>query len=231
MDKTVIILIGAGVCCVVIGIALFVKLASQKSSDDDDSESGRRLLDDEYMENFQECFDNTGNIEDTLDQLANIYMGNQYMYNLIISAIEYIRDEQGDYETALDKINVDSDMAVMRMHNAAIKKALNLEHSEPEKEPEPDNVKTENTYANDKYKTPANSRLKSDAKPVKNDIVEDEEEEFDEDEEDEPVTEPEEEPKPAPKRKLKKKKAEPIQEEFSDDEDADDEDLDGFKIG
>ena len=35
MDKTVIILIGAGVCCVVIGFALFVKLLTTKSNDDD----------------------------------------------------------------------------------------------------------------------------------------------------------------------------------------------------
>ena len=30
MDKTVIILIGAGVCCVVIGFAMFVKLLTTK---------------------------------------------------------------------------------------------------------------------------------------------------------------------------------------------------------
>ena len=29
------------------------------------------------------------------------------MYYLIVSALDYIRDEQGDYETALEKINVE----------------------------------------------------------------------------------------------------------------------------
>ena len=45
MDKTVIILIGAGVCCVVIGFALFVKLLTTKSNDDDETTGNRKLLD------------------------------------------------------------------------------------------------------------------------------------------------------------------------------------------
>lgn len=54
MDKTVIILIGAGVCCVVIGFALFVKLLTTKSNDDDETTGNRKLLDEEYAENFKE---------------------------------------------------------------------------------------------------------------------------------------------------------------------------------
>lgn len=129
MDKTVIILIGAGVCCVVIGFALFVKLLTTKSNDDDETTGNRKLLDEEYAENFKECFENTGNIEEALEQLAQIYLDNQFMYNLIVSALDYIRDEQGDYETALEKINVDSDVTIMKMHNDAIKKALNIDTS------------------------------------------------------------------------------------------------------
>lgn len=216
MDKTVIILIGAGVCCVVIGIALFAKLVSKKSDDDDEDGTGKKLLDDEYMENFQECFENTGNIEDTLDQLAHVYTGNQYMHNLIVNAIEYIRDEQGDYETALDKINVDSDMAVMRMHDTAIKKALNLEHNEQEKESEKEDSKVQNTTF---------ARIEKEADE---DFDEDEEEESEVDE-----SEPEEpeEQKEAPKKKLKKKR--PVKKAIKEenDEDDSDEDLDGFKIG
>ena len=102
MDKTVVVLIGAGVCCVVIGLALFVKLLTTKNDDSDEASGNKKLLDEEYAENFQECFDDTENIEDTLDQLATIYTGNQYMYNLLINALEFIRDEQGDYETALE---------------------------------------------------------------------------------------------------------------------------------
>ena len=70
-----------------------------------------------------------GNIERSLEQLAQIYLDNQFMYNLIVSALDYIRDEQGDYETALEKINVDSDVTIMKMHNDAIKKALNIDTS------------------------------------------------------------------------------------------------------
>ena len=127
MDKTVVILIGAGVCCVVIGLALFVKLLTTKNDDSDETSGNKKLLDEEYAENFQECFDDTENIEDTLDQLASIYTSNQYMYNLIVNALDFIRDEQGDYETALDGINVDSDPVIAKMHSAAIKKALNLD--------------------------------------------------------------------------------------------------------
>lgn len=127
MDRTVIILIGAGVCCAVIGLALFIKLLTTKTDYNEDDVGKKKLLDDEYMDNFEECFANTGNIEDTLDQLAHVYTGNQFMYNLIVSAIDYLNDGEGDYETALEKINVDSDINVMKMHNTAIRKALNIE--------------------------------------------------------------------------------------------------------
>lgn len=162
MDKTVIILIGAGVCCVVIGIALFAKLCTTKSNDGEGAVDQKNLLDDDYTENFQNCFSNTGNIEDTLDQLAHIYTGNQYMYNLIVNALDYIKDGQGDYETALDGINVDSDITIMKMHNAAIAKALGSDsHIESE------------IYAN-----PASESQPAEIHPES----EDAEEEFDEDE-------------------------------------------------
>lgn len=142
MDRTVIILIGAGVCCAVIGLALFIKLLTTKTDYNEDDVGKKKLLDDEYMDNFKECFANTGNIEDTLDQLAHVYTGNQFMYNLIVSAIDYLNDGEGDYETALEKINVDSDINVMKMHNTAIRKALNIE-TKPAVKKQSDNA-TEN---------------------------------------------------------------------------------------
>lgn len=133
MDKIVVILIGAGVCCVVIGIALFAKLCMTKSNNGEGTVNQKNLLDDDYVENFQNCFNNTKNIEDTLDQLVHIYTGNQYMYNLIVNALDYIKDGQGDYETALDGINVDNDTTIMEMHTAAIAKALGTDsHIESE---------------------------------------------------------------------------------------------------
>ena len=54
MDKTVVVLIGAGVCCVVIGLALFVKLLTTKNDDSDEASGNKKLLDEEYAENFQE---------------------------------------------------------------------------------------------------------------------------------------------------------------------------------
>lgn len=232
MDKTVIILIGAGVCCVVIGFALFVKLLTTKSNDDDETTGNRKLLDEEYAENFKECFENTGNIEEALEQLAQIYLDNQFMYNLIVSALDYIRDEQGDYETALEKINVDSDVTIMKMHNDAIKKALNIDTS---------------STSSKKNKTKKKSKKM---------IVE--EETFD-DEDEESEIEPEPEPKPAKKavkKQVKKAKKYEPEEEFEEDDEEeeeiqpkpvkeqpaqkpapvdmdnfDDDDLDDFKIG
>lgn len=232
MDKTVIILIGAGVCCVVIGFALFVKLLTTKSNDDDETTGNRKLLDEEYAENFKECFENTGNIEEALEQLAQIYLDNQFMYNLIVSALDYIRDEQGDYETALEKINVDSDVTIMKMHNNAIKKALNID-------------------------TSSTSSKKNKAKKKSKKMIVEEETFDDEDEESE--IEPEPEPKPvkkAVKKQVKKAKKYEPEEEFEEDDEEeeeiqpkpakeqptkkpapvdmdnfDDDDLDDFKIG
>ena len=221
----------------VIGFALFVKLLTTKSNDDDETTGNRKLLDDEYAENFKECFENTGNIEEALEQLAQIYLDNQFMYNLIVSALDYIRDEQGDYETALEKINVDSDVTIMKMHNDAIKKALNID-------------------------TSSTSSKKNKAKKKSKKMIVEAETFDDEDEESEiepEKPEPEPEPKPtkkAVKKQVKKvKKYEPEEEFEEDDEEEeeiqpkpvkeqpakkpapvdmdnfDDDDLDDFKIG
>lgn len=42
MDKTVIVLIGAGVCCVVIGLALFVKLLTTKQDESEDTNGNKK---------------------------------------------------------------------------------------------------------------------------------------------------------------------------------------------
>ena len=52
MDNTVIILIAAGVCCIVVGTVLFIKLITVKPA----AGKEQSLLDEEYTENFQECF-------------------------------------------------------------------------------------------------------------------------------------------------------------------------------
>lgn len=220
MDKTVILLIGAGVCCVVIGIALFVKLLASKGSSDEDNDS-KKLLDSEYVENFRECFESTGNVEETLEELAHIYTGNQYMYNLIVNAIQYITEEGGDYETALDSINVDSDMEVMRIHSNAIKKSLGVRHfdediSENDMTPEFDEdehkevTESRNSENVEEIKFPKNNRRQQDA------VMEDE---FDEDEE-EPV-------RPQRNRRQRRQAPEPesvhndeLESEFGEDEPA-----------
>lgn len=225
MDKTVIILIGAGVCCVVIGLALFVKLLTTKPDYSDEEIGRKKLLDEDYMENFQECFDDTENIEDTLDQLASIYTNDQYMYNLITNALDFIRDEQGDYETALDGINVDSDQAVAKMHNAAIKKALNLDakpaiarrstknekteqNSEADLRNETGTEKTASVKVNDSFDEDDEGTAKADIpKPAKKRLqkpVKIESDEFEEDEDEPAQVKPEKKKEQAPKKSVSK---------------------------
>lgn len=224
MDKTVIFLIAAGVCCVVIGIALFAKLLTTKP--DDEAGDKGKLLDNEYMENFKECFENTGSIEETLEQLADIYTGNEYMYNLIISALDFINDEQGDYETALENINVDGDVAVMKMHNTAIKKALNLEVKHKKQVPE---EKHEDKMIPEKQDEEEFEEDEVESKQEETHEEESEsevEEEFEEDEEDEEYEKDEKDEKDE-----KEPEANIQEEENPEPEEDDDDDLDGFKIG
>ena len=65
MDKTVIILIGAGVCCVVIGFALFVKLLTTKSNDDDETTENC------WMRNMQRTSRNALKTPETLKKPLN----------------------------------------------------------------------------------------------------------------------------------------------------------------
>ena len=247
MDNIVIILIAAGVCCVVIGTALFIKLLTVKPAE----EQKKTLLDEDYIENFKECFENTGSIEETLDQLSDIYMGNQYMHSLLADAIDFIHNDNGDYETALEKINVDDDMDVLKMHNTAIKKTLEKKNGKAETQPSAP-------------KQPEAQNLKLDRQIMDELFEEDEEEEPEKPEKKE--AEKETGPAPAPQAApaeptdakaacetssdrnapgknteskplteadstAKPNKAEPKQEIFEEQEEDDDDDLDGFKIG
>lgn len=225
MDNTVIILIAAGVCCIVVGTVLFIKLITVKPAAGEE----QSLLDEEYAENFQECFKETGNIEDTLDQLADIYMGNQYMHNLIEDAIDFIHEEDGDYETALEKINVDGDVEIMKMHNAAIKKTLEKksgktvkkmpaakketekpaesmpeeEYDEDEEEPKMTDVSGEHEAEHEaEHETEHETEHGNHSLPLEDTM-------FDEDDEDDSD----------------------MQDDENDEENDDDDDLDGFKIG
>lgn len=240
MDKTVIILIATGVCCAVIGLALFIKLLTTKPDYDEEETRKRKLLDPEYPDNFEECFKNAENIEETLDQLAHVYTGNQFMYNLIVSAIDYLNDGEGDYETALEKINVDSDIEIMKMHNAAIKKALNIEKKSEKAESKEENAEPQsNSEAVFEDSGKRNPQTTNENKVVAS-IADEEEDEFEEDEEEESSN---------MKVGLETQKKEMTQttdahktdtieqnSDFTSDEsegevDDDDDDLDGFKIG
>lgn len=227
MDYTVIVLIGAGVCCFVAGVAMFAKLCTAKPVD----AAPKDLLDSEYADNFKECFKNTGNIEETLEELSSIYMGNQYMYNLIVNALEYIRDGQGDYETALDGINVDNTPEIIRLHSLAIRKALGGASETPSKAPELTDKSAmqstlEQEMAKIEEKQPSGSGMENtsrtrDALPPNDEMFEEDEEDPAEDTGDWAAQEPE----------VSDWSGESAEEEIFEDDPEGGDDLEGFKIG
>lgn len=121
MDNTVMALIGAAAACIAIGIVLFLSLKKAAKSD---SQEEKKLLDEDYIENFNQAFQATGSIENTLEQLADIYKDNAHMSAFIKKAYDYITEYDGDYETALSMINVDNDAQVEEAHRNALSKFL-----------------------------------------------------------------------------------------------------------
>ena len=121
MDNMVMALIGAAAACIAIGIVLFVSLKKAAKSDNQEE---KKLLDEDYIENFTEAFKATGSIENTLEQLADIYKDNPHMSAFIKKAYDYITEYDGDYETALSMINVDNDAQVEEAHRNALNKFL-----------------------------------------------------------------------------------------------------------
>lgn len=171
MDNTVIILIGAGVCCAALGIVLFIRLMMKKP--DREKEGTESQMAEDYAENFEECFADTGNIEDTLSQLEQIYSDNRYMHNLILNAIDYIQNGYGDFETALEGINADGDEEIAEMHSRAIQKSIGMDEDEPPARPR-------------KSRKSQSSRSKEEPKRKRSKHIEEEfDEDYDEDDEEE----------------------------------------------
>lgn len=130
MSNTVMALIGAAAACIAIGIMLFVSLKKASGKDGEDT---KKLLDEDYIENFTQAFQATGTIEATLEQLADIYKNDAHMSAFIKKAYDYITDYDGDYETALSMINVDNDPQVEEAHRAALNKFLAEKHTSAKK--------------------------------------------------------------------------------------------------
>lgn len=165
MDNTVIILIGIGVCCIVTGFVMFIRLLKVRPGDGD--EGPVNIVPDDYADNFEECFANTGNIEETLDQLLDIYSEDKEMSRLISDAINYIQNGYGEYETALEIINADQDERITEMHNRAIRKVIGADEDE-----EPKSKRSSRRSAKSDEKKKSRRR-----KPADEDEEEDEEEE------------------------------------------------------
>lgn len=147
------------------------------------------------------------------------------MHNLIEDAIDFIHEEDGDYETALEKINVDGDVEIMKMHNAAIKKTLEKKSGKtvkkmpaakkgtekpaepvPEEEYDEDEEEPKTTDVSGEHEAEHETEHGNHSLPLEDTM-------FDEDDEDDSDMQDD------------------ADGEDDDEENDDDDDLDGFKIG
>ena len=124
IEPVVLVLILVAVVCIVVGCILFLKLMSWGKAAEEKKQS---LVDEDYIDNFKDCFTNAGSIEGALEQLAEIYTSNKFMYKLITDALDYINNDYGDYETALEMINVEKDERIRKLHEYAVEKATGTE--------------------------------------------------------------------------------------------------------
>lgn len=120
IEPIVLALIGIGSFSIVMGFIMFGKLNSSNKKTEKKS-----LLDENYFENFKVSFESTKSIEGALEQLAEIYAGKNIMQDRIQKALKFIQEDYGDYETALEMINVEGNEGVHNLHRKAILSTLN----------------------------------------------------------------------------------------------------------
>ena len=120
LEPIVLVLIGVGSISIVMGFILFGKLNSSSKNTEKKS-----LLDEDYFENFKTSFESTKSIEGTLEQLEEIYAGENVMQARIQKALTFIQEDYGDYESALEMINIEGNEGVRNLHKKAISAVLN----------------------------------------------------------------------------------------------------------
>lgn len=80
-----------------------------------------KSFDENYAVNVNEAYLNTGDIREALIQMQDSYEDvNPLMYGLLGKAINYLDGDYGDYETALDMININHDETVDKIHKDMI---------------------------------------------------------------------------------------------------------------
>lgn len=80
-----------------------------------------KSFDENYAVNVNDVYLKTGDIRETLVQMQDSYEDvNPLMYGLLGKAITYLDGDYGDYETALDMININHDETVDKIHKDMI---------------------------------------------------------------------------------------------------------------
>lgn len=106
-------------------IAIVILFVGKEKKDD-------KKVDKEFDENYaveiNDIYLKTGDIRETLVQMQDSYEDvNTLMYGLLEKAIHYLDGDYGDYETALDIININHDETVDKVHKDIICMAISKE--------------------------------------------------------------------------------------------------------
>lgn len=89
-------------------------------------------FDENYAVNINEVYLRTGDVRETLVQMQDSYEDyNPLMSGLLGKAITYLDGDYGDYETALDMINVNHDETVDKVHKDIICMAVSKKKGLP----------------------------------------------------------------------------------------------------
>lgn len=111
MSTSYIFLAGALFLFVIAIVILFMGKGKK------DDKKVDKEFDENYAVNINEVYLRTGDVRETLVQMQDSYEDyNPLMSGLLGKAITYLDGDYGDYETALDMINVNHDETVDKVH-------------------------------------------------------------------------------------------------------------------
>ena len=115
MSTSYIFLAGALFLFVIAIVILFMGKGKK------DDKKVDKEFDENYAVNINEVYLRTGDVRETLVQMQDSYEDyNPLMSGLFGKAITYLDGDYGDYETALDMINVNHDETVDKVHKDII---------------------------------------------------------------------------------------------------------------
>lgn len=77
-------------------------------------------LDEHYPEKLRTAYFETGFVEETFVRLADDYADDKYMMSLIEKSMGYLNGDYGDYETALDMMNINDDEEVKKVNDTIL---------------------------------------------------------------------------------------------------------------